>query len=171
MSDTQDHATIRELDKYAHALRQMRPSSDLDARIDAAIAEWAGTRKTRHVLRRPIFWAASAASLLVIAVGVFLLVSWHDTGPGMQDFNALAVPPTLLQETNVPAVSAGQVSLWPAESAIFRVKASFAPMSSSGAQAQEGERQYWVDVRIANDGTMRIVQVVPADRGRAVPMP
>ncbi|MBX5460158.1 MAG: hypothetical protein IRZ28_03620 [Steroidobacteraceae bacterium] len=169
MSDSQDLATIRELDKYAHALHQMRPSSDLDARIDAAIAEWAGTRKTRHVLRRPIFWAASAASLLVIAVGVFLLVSRHDTG--MEDFNALAVPPTLLPETNVPAVSAGQVSLWPAESAIFRVKASFAPMGTSGAQAQEGERQYWVDVRIANDGTMRIVQVVPADRGRAVPMP
>jgi len=171
MSDTRDLATIRELDKYAQALREMRPSGDLDARIDAAIAEWASTKKTRHVLRRPITWVATAASLLVIAVGVFLLVSRHDAGPGMQDYNALALPPTVLPETNVPAVSAGQVSLWPAESAIFRVKASFAPMGTSAAETQEGERQYWVDVRIANDGTMRIVQVVPADHGRAVPRP
>jgi hypothetical protein len=56
------------------------------------------------------------------------------------------------------------------EAAIFRVKASF--VSTAGfvpANEQDGERQYWVDVRIANDGTMRIMQVVPAERGRGVP--
>jgi hypothetical protein len=50
------------------------------------------------------------------------------------------------------------------------VKASF--VSTAGfvpAGEQDGERQYWVDVRIANDGTMRIMQVVPAERGRGVP--
>jgi hypothetical protein len=62
------------------------------------------------------------------------------------------------------------VSQWPTEAAIFRVRASFA--STSGfilPGEQEGERQYWVDVRIANDGTMRIMQVLPAERGRAMP--
>ena len=71
----------------------------------------------------------------------------------------------------VSPLAAGQVSLYPAESAIFRVKASFASAVSypDSGDPQQGERQYWVDVRIANDGTMRIVQVIPAERGRVVP--
>ncbi len=42
-------------------------------------------------------------------------------------------------------------------------------MPTSASQPANGERQYWVDVRIANDGTMRIMQVLPADRSRVVP--
>jgi hypothetical protein len=50
------------------------------------------------------------------------------------------------------------------------VKASLgSTVVQTSGQAASGERQYWVDVRIANDGTMRIMQVLPAERGRVVP--
>ena len=90
-----------------------------------------------------------------------------------------AVTPASTEGTTYPGatvarmspLAAGQVSLYPAESAIFRVKASFASAVSvpQSGETDQGERQYWVDVRIANDGTMRIVQVIPAERGRVVP--
>jgi hypothetical protein len=57
------------------------------------------------------------------------------------------------------AIPSGQYSLWPTEAAVFRVKASL----GSAAQSVPGERQYWVDVRVANDGSMRIVRVLPAN--------
>jgi hypothetical protein len=72
------------------------------------------------------------------------------------------------------ATTGGQVSLFPADGAVFRVKASLASavIRTSGQvpEPADGERQYWVDVRIANDGTMRIMQVLPAERGRAMPL-
>jgi hypothetical protein len=70
-----------------------------------------------------------------------------------------------------PLAAGGQVSLFPADGAVFRVKASLtSAVLESPGQAEPGERQYWVDVRIANDGTMRIMQVLPAERGRVVPL-
>lgn len=54
------------------------------------------------------------------------------------------------------ALPSSQYSLWPTQGAVFRVRASLDTAPAAG------ERQYWVDVRVANDGSMRIVRVIPA---------
>ena len=89
---------------------------------------------------------------------------------------ALAVTPTpslpeLSARTAVsPLTTGSQVSLFPAEGAVFRVKANLASaVIPTSGEMKSGERQYWVDVRIANDGTMRIMQVLPAEHSRVVP--
>jgi hypothetical protein len=186
MSESTERAVARALDSYAQALRELERSAPLDERVGTAIRAWAEQSAGRRLLRRPLPWVIAAASVAVVAGGIALLMS-RDGSAGPR----LATVPT--QPTDLPYIvtpastegttyqgatvarmsplAAGQVSLYPAESAIFRVKASFASAVSipqSGETAQ-GERQYWVDVRIANDGTMRIVQVIPAERGRVVP--
>jgi hypothetical protein len=90
--------------------------------------------------RRPLPWAIAAASAAIVAVGIALLV-------------VRATPePAVAAQIVIPS---NQYSLWPTEGAVFRVKAS---MDSAA-----NERQYWVDVRVANDGSMRIVRVIPAN--------
>ncbi|HVY82950.1 MAG TPA: hypothetical protein VG994_18330 [Steroidobacteraceae bacterium] len=163
-------ALARELDRYSYALRSLQPSAELDRRVEDAIQAWAGTKGSRAFWRRPLAWVAAVASIVAISLGVALL-AMRDRGPA-QGLSAAAarMPGLQLERVGVPALAAGQVSQWPVEAAIFRVKASFVPTGGFlPAGEHDGERQYWVDVRIANDGTMRIMQVVPADRGRAGP--
>ncbi len=194
MSESTERAVARVLDPYAQALRQLGPSEALDTRMGVAIAAWAEQSAGRGLWRRPLAWVAAAASVAVIAGGIALLASRD--GPPASDaaVQNLATVPTATARTSdltyamsaaaaanatragytgatrMSPLAAGQVSLYPAESAIFRVKASFASAVSFPQQGEpQGERQYWVDVRIANDGTMRIVQVIPAERGRVVP--
>jgi hypothetical protein len=179
-NDKLDQAVTRQLDDYSDSLRAERPSARLDARMEATIAEWASERRSQSVLRRPLAWVVAVASVAVIAGGIALLaIGERGEGPASQE-TARGVPRTAAAASRLPPLSrgttvsplatGGQVSLFPAEGAVFRVKASLgsAAMQTSG-QAANGERQYWVDVRIANDGTMRIMQVLPAERGRVVP--
>jgi hypothetical protein len=165
-------AITRELDGYAQALRSLQPSAELDRRVGVAIDAWAARSGSRSVWRRPLAWVAAAASIAAISGGVALLMTRDRSGTEGLSAAAARLPGLQIERMGVPALAAGQVSQWPAEAAIFRVKASF--ISTAGfvppsEQAQAGERQYWVDVRIANDGTMRIMQVVPAERGRGGP--
>jgi hypothetical protein len=182
MNDLNERAVTRALDPYSQALHGMRPSSGLDARVDAAIKAWSDESAARRFLRRPLPWAVAVASIAIITGGIALLVARDgkelhgaevlSAGTDPAQLHGAGVQPALqLRGTGVSALAAGQVSLWPAESAIFRVKASLASTGSAVPPGgnTEGERQYWVDVRIANDGTMRIMQVIPADRGRVVP--
>jgi len=176
MSDSTERAVARALDPYAHALRSLERSAALDARVETSIAAWAEESAARRPWRRPLPWVVAAASLAVIAGGIGLLIS-RDRQQGNEALEqrlaaarAQAPRPSDLTYARMSPLGAGQVSLYPAESAIFRVKASFASaVSYPQAGEPQGERQYWVDVRIANDGTMRIVQVIPAERGRVVP--
>ncbi|HEU4626472.1 MAG TPA: hypothetical protein VFS52_17000 [Steroidobacteraceae bacterium] len=163
-------ALTRQLDCYAHALRSLQPSAELDRRVDVAIQSWAASKGSRALWRRPLTWIAAVASIGAISLGVALL-AMRDRGSA-EGLSAAAarIPGLQVERVGVPALAAGQVSQWPAEAAIFRVKASFIPTGGFLlAGEQDGERQYWVDVRIANDGTMRIMQVVPAERGRGGP--
>jgi hypothetical protein len=159
-------ALSRELDPYARALRDLQPSPALDERINTAIDSWAGNTGSKRWWTRPIVWVAAAASLAVISGGIALLAmrgGGRASTPEGLSVAASQLPGLQIERMGVPALAAGQVSQWPAEAAIFRVKASFVPTSGFVPPgAQEGERQYWVDVRIANDGTMRIMQVLPA---------
>lgn len=202
INDQLDRDVIRRLDDFAESLRAEAPSAELDARMEAAIAEWAGEHRKQGLLRRPMAWVVAAASIAVVAAGIALLVIEERPG-GAQVANVtaddvsasdgraselsaseraahqrrsalpeLSVPPELSARTAVsPLATGSQVSLFPAEGAVFRVKANLAAamMPTSAGQPENGERQYWVDVRIANDGTMRIMQVLPAERGRVVP--
>src|SRR5262245_16387845 len=182
MTDSTERAVARALDPYAHTLRGLEPSEALDARMATAIAAWAEQSAARRLWRRPLSWVVAAASVAVVAGGIALLMSRE----GQRDSEASSPPmvtvPTAVGQpadlarasdrsyARLSPLAAGQVSLYPAESAIFRVKASFASAVSLPHTGEpQGERQYWVDVRIANDGTMRIVQVIPAERGRVVP--
>lgn len=194
MRESTERAVARALDPYAQALRELEPSAALDDRMGTAIAAWGEQRAGQRLLRRPLPWLVAAASVAVIIGGIALLLSRDGQRPSdAADLRLATVPvaaprPSDLTYAIAPATSAnatgaaytgatrmsplaaGQVSLYPAESAIFRVKASFASAVSFPQQGEaQGERQYWVDVRIANDGTMRIVQVIPAERGRVVP--
>jgi hypothetical protein len=171
MNDETAIAITHELDGYSQALRTMQPSTELDRRVGDAIETWAAKKGSRSLWKRPLAWVAAAASIAVISGGVALL-AMHDRSGTTEGLSAAAarLPGLQIERMGVPALAAGQVSQWPVEAAIFRVKASF--VSTAGfvpAGEQDGERQYWVDVRIANDGTMRIMQVVPAERGRGVP--
>jgi hypothetical protein len=144
--------------------------------MEATIAQWASEHRKHSFLRRPLAWAVAAASVAVIAGGIALLAIDEGLGEsGPPDALAGAPPspvPELSARTAVsPLATGSQVSLFPAEGAVFRVKANLAAamMPTSAGEPANGERQYWVDVRIANDGTMRIMQVLPAERGRVVP--
>jgi len=49
----------------------------------------------------------------------------------------------------------GAVSLWPTQGTVFRVRSTLSSMGD--------EQQYWIDVRMANDGSMRVERVFAAD--------
>ena len=175
INDRLDRDVIRQLDDYAESLRGEAPSAQLDARMDASIAEWASQQRVRGIFHRPLAWAVTAACVAVIGGGIALLVI-GDRGDDGDAPDALAVAPSatlpeLSARTAVsPLANGSQVSLFPADGAVFRVKANLASaVVPTSGQMAEGERQYWVDVRIANDGTMRIMQVLPAERSRVVP--
>lgn len=181
-NDKLDHDVIRRLDDFAENLRAESPSAELDARVEAAIAQWASEHRRHGLWRRPLAWVVAAASIAVVAGGIALLAIEEEGDPQVAAAPAgasgdlarqLRTPTAELSARTAvsPLATGSQVSLFPAEGAVFRVKANLAAamMPTSVGQPANGERQYWVDVRIANDGTMRIMQVLPAERGRVVP--
>lgn len=168
-----DRSLTSLLDEYAEELRAGRPSAALDRRMEQSILAWAEEHRSRDVLRRPWLWVAAAASIAVITGGIALLALGQRSG-ALDSTPSLASSTPQFPVVPVSAVSTlangGQVSLYPAEGAVFRVKANLASATMpAGQDEEEGERQYWVDVRISNDGTMRIMQVLPAERGRVIP--
>ena len=172
--DSRDRAVTGALDEYSESLRAERVSAELDARVEAAIASWAAQHQAQSMWRRPLPWVVAAASIAVITGGIALLVLGQRIA-GMDGKGGGGVSeaqfPALVASNAVSPVSSlssgGQVSLFPAEGAVFRVRANLT--SAVIPDDNDGERQYWVDVRIANDGTMRIMQVLPAERTRIVP--
>jgi hypothetical protein len=168
-----DSEVIHQLDDYAESLRAETPSAELNARMEATIAAWAGEHRAHGILRRPLAWVVAAASVAVIAGGIALLVigtRGEDTGQEALTVVNTSPTPQAGDAVSRLATSGGQVSLFPTDGAVFRVTANLASavIPTSGQQANR-ERQYWVDVRIANDGTMRIMQVLPAEHSRIVP--
>jgi len=168
MTDLNDRAITFAMDDYAHALRGARLSAALDARMESMIQAWAAESRPVSVLRRPLPWVAAAACVAVISAGIAIIVSHQGGEAAGEELQATLRQLPLVSPDSLPPIAAGQVSLYPAEAAVFRVKASLAS-TPVPRESSEGEKQYWVDVRIANDGTMRIMQVLPAEHGRIVP--
>jgi hypothetical protein len=147
-----DPAVTRALGAYSRSLREVQPSASLDARVAASIQQHARVRHAGPLWRRPLPWAIAAASACVIATGIALLVV--RSAPNVQPTQPAAARYAAGDQVALPS---SQYSLWPTEAAVFRVKASL------DAAPAAGERQYWVDVRVGNDGSMRIVRVIPAN--------
>lgn len=165
---------------YRDALRHSIPSSALDERIDRAIQHIVGKSAQRaHASRWRTLGPAIAAgvtALLVAGVMVWLALGERealelgeatDAAPG-QGRTAIAVleTATTSADTAFAVAPTGTYSLWPTESAVFRVQTRLdAVMPGLAAAGSGGEQRFWVDVRVANDGTMRIVRIVPVDEG------
>ncbi len=181
-----------EVSAYGASLRRRRPSARLDARIAEAIARH---RSERHALggwrkinaRRigPALAAGCAAivmaaSMLWLGRSVQREAAPEEVAGALESTELASAPQAYGVEPSAPAaepavtdddalavVPTGQYSLWPTDAAVFRVRTDLNTLRAvSAALPAGGERQYWVDVRVANDGSMRIVRVVPVDDAR-----
>lgn len=167
MNEPIEHSTRNALAAYAEALRDVRPSAQLDERIEAAIREASTNRFGRWRRRGTMASLSIAASVAVFAMGLMLLTR---SGPSGHTADTAELKEADLAELLEPesdpfaVVSPGPYSLWPNEAEVFRVRASLGAVGAALENEEgKGERQFWVDVRIANDGSMRIVRIVPAD--------
>lgn len=126
-------------------LRAIEPSARLDGRMTKAF-ESLSVRPAR-IHRLVAVWAA-AASVALIA------------GAGLIAYGLHRAPPARM----------AAASPWPAPPALVRVEATFgAAAAAREIGTGQADRHYWVDVAIGDDGSIRIVRVIPAtqagDRG------
>jgi hypothetical protein len=140
----------RALEAYAAALDEVRPSPQLEARMQAAIEQTLARRRAPLHLRR---WGRAIAASIVLTVAAVL------TARVLQPRSASEQPEATAQSQPVAEAMRvfpmGAVSLWPTQGTVFRVRSS---LHGTGTH-----QQYWVDVRMANDGSMRIERVFSAD--------
>jgi hypothetical protein len=144
---------------YARALRRERLPAALDERIAGSIERWAAPerkRRAQSVFETRLFAIAAVLATVLIGGAYALLVAAPERG--------------------APRVAAGDIAsralvaypeVVPLQEVVLRV-----PTTLSGAAAVPAvatttdELRFWVDVRIASDGSMRVVRVVPVDPSR-----
>jgi hypothetical protein len=132
---------------YRSHLRSLKPSQALDQRIATSIAREASRRA-----RSPWLWTLAASAAGVASVlGISLALRSSDVPPASNMPAAASEPSAALS----PADGTLPVSYWPVEASVVRVRGRLA--------TQPAERQYWLDVRLARDGSMRIVRVIPVN--------
>jgi hypothetical protein len=175
-----------EIAAYGAALRRSRPSGQLDRRIARIIERHHGERQSGagwpRISARRIGPALAAGCAAILMAGLILWLGGsvqHEAPPaevaGVLPTDALPQdagtnvlePHAVADEGAFAVVPTGQYSLWPTDAAVFRVRADLDALRAvSAALPAEDERQYWVDVRVANDGSMRIVRIVPVNGAR-----
>lgn len=173
MSSMHDERLSETLRLYRDALREERPSLQLDARIEAAITRHVPQRAhSPHSRWRLAAWSAAAASLAAIAAGVLALRPWSDAtiedvprAPVSAPRSAATAPVVTAPVVNASATDdlpwyAADLSPWPVDAAIVRVRGSLAT-DAAHVRGSAPRLQYWVDVRLASDGSMRIVGIEP----------
>jgi hypothetical protein len=151
----------RALETYAAALGQLTPSPQLQARMQAAIASELAQRPPRARIRR---WSWAIAASIVLGVTLTYTVRMQRMRTELaEQANAVATAraaatqnDTVDEVMNAMTVfPTGAVSLWPTQGTVFRVRSTLSNMGN--------EQQYWIDVRMANDGSMRVERVFAAD--------
>ena len=148
------------LGAYSRVLRRERPSPALDARVASSIDRWAAPdrrRRAQWIFETRLL--ALAAGVAVVLIGAAF--AWLRAVPDG------ATPPLAASETlNAPMTYPADVV--PVQEVVLRVPTTL----SGGATAVPAvattadELRFWVDVRIASDGSMRVVRVVPVDPSR-----
>ena len=149
---TPDPATdklLRALDAYATELDRLAPSAQLDARMRQAIHSELSSRRRSQRWRPSATWAIAASVALLVATSVLMVR--NDIRP---EAPARSLAPDAAQ-TAMQVFPAGAASLWPTEATVFRVRGNVGGPNSG--------QQYWLDVRMGNDGSMRIERVLSAD--------
>lgn len=155
------------LREYAKALQRVEPSAALNARIEALIERSAAKHPWREsVFERPLFAVAAAvAGALILATYAvaFLIPSESRETSTLAARNQEAAPPLVIDSSTPPPWSPADTV--PIDAVVLRVptglKGAGAAVPAVAADARE--LRFWVDVRVATDGSMRVVRVVPAD--------
>lgn len=147
------------LQQYARELREISPSSHLDARIGELVAAPQRNPAPRARPRRrwPLYAAAAGFAALAIGLGIFI---------GMKLEHArkiTAAGPDSARDTAWPLA---ELTMWPTDSVSFKIPAEYSAQGTLVAvdpKSQNTSTRYWIDVVVSNDGTFRIEQIVPAD--------
>jgi hypothetical protein len=148
------------LKQYARDLREIAPSSDLDARVGQLVATHrpmpvaVPRRRRRHL---PFYAAAAGFAALAIGVGIFI---------GMRLEHArelLAAKQSPARDATWPSAD---LTMWPTDSVSFEIPAEYSAQGHLVAvdpNSKHTSTRYWIDVVVSNDGTFRIERIVPAD--------
>jgi hypothetical protein len=151
------------LKQYARDLAQIAPSSDLDARIGALVAERplksirvsVSARRPAHGLWK--FAAAAGLAALAIGIGIFIGMKL-EYGRELSAANEAAA-----HDAEWPPAD---LTMWPTDSVSFKVPAEYSAQGTLVAvdpHSKNTTTRYWIDVVVSNDGTFRIERIVPAD--------
>lgn len=140
MSDRTEVTLSRVLPELRSALHGIGPSSTLDARFRRTVDAWSVRRRSGVAYRRALP-SLIAASIVAAVVGF---------GWWLGRENGRSVPPAAdIHGSPTP------------DAAVLHVQATL------GARAP-GQGQYWVDIGVTGDGTLRVERVTPVDE-RFVP--
>jgi hypothetical protein len=129
------------------ALQRARTSAALDARFEQSLGTWRA-RRVRAGRGRRLSWALAAAAAGVLVMSTAWLVMHIGTPPARAEMYGSA-----------------QAQVADADGAVLRVRASLGAQLPvrNGNGFSSRQRYYWVDVRVAPDGTLNIERVTPID--------
>lgn len=154
------------LRQYARDLAQIAPSSDLDARIGALVADGPQNFAPRKLAKpftppRPrrhwLYAAAAGIAALAICVGILIGMKLERSRELVAGTEGLA---------HEAAWASADLTMWPNDSVSFKIPAEYSDQGKLVAvdpSSRNGSARYWIDVVVSNDGTFRIERIVPAD--------
>lgn len=158
MSSNTEVTLSRVLPELRSALRSVGPSSELDARYRRSVDAWSARRNAAVAYRRALPLLIAAGTIAAV-VGL----GWWVARERDRSMAAVAVH----QDSPLRSPSAAYMS---PDAAVLHVRATLGarvPLAGSDAGlARPGE--YWVDIGVAGDGTVRVERVTPVDE-RFVP--
>jgi hypothetical protein len=161
VTDPIEDLAAQSLAGYAKALRSIRPSAQLDARLHQTFRSFENrARRQRHVR------LAIAAGLGAIAVGGAIFVERLKVPEYAAHVSrSQTLPQSWLMGSQASRAGMssplGQVSQWRSGEAVFRVRTSAAWSPVSHFDPGLGEPQFWIDVRVGNDSSMQVVRIIP----------
>jgi hypothetical protein len=149
----------RLLKQYSRELREIVPSTTLDARLELLVATHRpiSTRAARRPRRWPLYAAAAGFAALAIGVGVVI-------GTKLEHSRKLVAASRAASRD--AGWSLADLTMWPTDSVSLKIPAEYSPQGTLVAvdpKSTVAGTRYWIDVVVSNDGTFRIERIVPAD--------